>query len=408
MDIESVALKVEQGVTALQTEQKEVKKNFDELQTTTKNAIGELTAVKNAANKQAETIVRLNETIAAMQAESRIGGDPLAKFCASPTRTNWLMGCFKKARGMTLSEAEVKAIEAHTRTAVAGDTAPGSYAVPQETANIIYDLFLRYGQWSSLGVMPIGSLTQIIPVASTRPTAYWVAQATAATEGAITGATKTMVISEAMAWIPVARPLLEDSSVDYSAFILDMLAQAVAYRLDWACFQANGDADTTDGNYEGIAYAGTAATATAGNTTTAALDLEDFGRCLTTVDAAVLSRPAKWWIHPTILAKIVLIRDANGRPIFQTALEAPSPGAIGSILGYPVILTNAMPSTDTTGLVVAVFGDPQGCAVGVRKGMELARSDEFQFSSNTSCYRAIIRAGVMVKAATAFAKLTLA
>jgi HK97 family phage major capsid protein len=67
-----------------------------------------------------------------------------------------------------------------------------------------------------------------------------------------------------------------------------------------------------------------------------------------------------------------------------------------------------MPSTDTTGLVVAVFGDPQGCAVGVRKGMELARSDEFQFSANTSCYRAIIRAGVKIKAATAFAKLTLA
>jgi HK97 family phage major capsid protein len=109
-----------------------------------------------------------------------------------------------------------------------------------------------------------------------------------------------------------------------------------------------------------------------------------------------------------VLAKIIQIKDLNGRPIFQNALEAPAGNSIGSILGYPVIVTAAMPSTDSAGNVVAVFGDPQGCAVGVRKSFELARSSDFQFDYNREAFRTIVRAGVVIKSATSFAKLTLA
>jgi HK97 family phage major capsid protein len=205
----------------------------------------------------------------------------------------------------------------------------------------------------------------------------------------------------------VAKPLLEDANTDMAAHIMDALAQGVAYRLDWACFAADGTADTTDGSYTGVAVGGTAATAATGNSTVAQLDLEDFVKCLTTVSAGVLNRPCAWWIHPQILAKICLIRDGNGRPIFQTSNEAPS-STIGSILGYPVIPTAAMPSTDSTGKVVAVFGEKAACAVGVRKQFELARSDEFQFTQNNSVFRSLVRAGVAIKDATAFSMLTLA
>jgi HK97 family phage major capsid protein len=153
---------------------------------------------------------------------------------------------------------------------------------------------------------------------------------------------------------------------------------------------------------------GTAAGATTGNVSVATLDMDDFVRCLSTVDAGVLSRGAKWWIHPTVLAKIALIKDLNGRSIFQNALEAPNGGGIGSILGYPVVPTGKMPSTDTTSKVVAVFGDPQGCAVGVRKQFTLDSSADFQFDYNRTAYRAIVRAGVVVKSATSFAMLTTA
>jgi HK97 family phage major capsid protein len=394
--IEEIASAVENGVGELQKQMK----GFESFQTETKNAIGELTAVKNSVNSQAETLAKFGKALAAFQAEQKIS-DPVKRFTASAERCDWLVGHFKRAIGLPLTPSQ--------KTAITGiDSGIGAAVTPQETNAMIYDALLTYGQWNTLGVIPIGSRTQILPLITARPTAYWVAQGAQITEGAMTGSSVTLTVKEAAAWIPVARALLEDAEGDMAGYIIEQLAQAVAYRLDWACFAADGTDDTTDGAYTGIASGGTAATAANGNTTVAALDLEDFVRCLTTVSAACLQRPCKWWIHPQVLAKIVLIRDSNGRPVFQTALEAPAGNGIGSILGYPVIPTAAMPSTDSAGNVVAVFGEPNGCAVGVRKQFELARSSDFQFDYNREAFRTIVRAGVVIKAATSFAKLTLA
>jgi len=274
---------------------------------------------------------------------------------------------------------------------------------------VVYDNLLRYGQFATLGLVPIGSRTQVLPYISARPTAYIVAQGAQITEGAVTGSSTTATIKDFAAWLPVANSLLEDAEdndMDLAMYLLDLIAQAIAYRLDWAAFAADGTDDTTDGAYTGIAVGGTAAAAAEGNKTVADLELADFVRCLTTVDAAVLQREAKWWIHPTVIAKICLVRDGAGRPIFQNANDAPL-GAIGSILGYPVIPTGAMPSTDAAGNVIAVFGDPRGCAVGIRKQLNLASSSDFQFDYNRTAFRGVMRAGVQVQLATSFAKLTL-
>jgi HK97 family phage major capsid protein len=339
--LEEIASAVETGMGTLQSEQKAVVKKVDDFQGETKNRLGELDNVIKTANSHAQVLVKLNEAINAMQRETRLGVDPAARFLSSEQRCNWLVGCFRKAAGMTLTPEQ--------RTAIVGDGSNsatlGGAVTPVETNAMIYDNLVKYGAWNTLGVIPINSRTQLLPLMTARPTAYWVAQDTAATEGAVTGGSVTLTIQEAMAWIPVSRALLEDATGDMAGYLLGLLSEAVAYRLDWACFAANGDADTTDGSYVGIASGGTAATAADGNTTVAALDLEDFVRCLTTVSAGCLQRPCKWWMHPQVLAKIVQIRDSNGRPIFQTALEAPAGNSIGSILGYPVVLAAAMPST---------------------------------------------------------------
>ena len=392
--------KVLDGVAAIDNKVK----GFESFQTETKNKIGELDNVIKTANQHGAILAKLDEAINALKRENGLGQDPMARFLASEQRRNWIVGCFRKAAGMSLTPEQ--------RTAVVGDGSTsatlGGAATPVETNAMIYDNLVKYGAWNTLGVVPIGSRTQLLPLMTARPTAYWLAQDTAATEGAITGGSVTLTIQEAMAWIPVSRALLEDATGDMAGYLMEQLAQAVAYRLDWACFAADGTNDTTDGAYTGIASGGTAATAANGNTTVAALDLEDFVRCLTTVSAGILQRPCKWWMHPQVLAKIVQIRDSNGRPIFQTALEAPAGNSIGSILGYPVVLAAAMPSTDSAGNVVAVFGDPQGGAVGIRKQFELAQCDHFEFTSNNSVFRALIRAGFIIKSATSFAKLTLA
>jgi len=391
--LESVG-KIAASQDEFKTGQQKILSDVTRIDADTKKALADLGKVQDNANTFAtklatvERMVR-REAIAAF-------GDPIKRFTSDPLNAGYIATC---ARNAYLQQ----------RTAVTGvDSGIGGAVIPQETAAAIYDLLLQYGQWNTLGVMPIGSRTQIVPLISVRPTAYWVAQGAQITEGAFTGTSVTLTIKEAAAWIPVARANIEDSEADLAGFVMEQLGQSVAYRMDWACFAADGTDDTTDGAFTGIASGGTAATAADGNTTVSALELADFVRCLTTVAAGTLQRPAKWWIHPQILAKICLVRDDNGRPIFQNALEAPAPGAIGSILGYPVVLTAAMPSTDSAGNVVACFGDPQAGAVGLRKDFEFARSDEFQFDYNRSAFRVIVRGGFVIKLATGFAKLTLA
>ena len=105
---------------------------------------------------------------------------------------------------------------------------------------------------------------------------------------------------------------------------------------------------------------------------------------------------------------MLAIKDGNGRSIFLTANEAPAPGGIGSILGYPVTLAHAAPSTNTAGNVIAVFGDPNGLVHGVRQDFEFKSSADFYFADNEIAFRAIARNMAKVRSATAFAKLTLA
>src|SRR5262249_36831629 len=125
--------------------------------------------------------------------------------------------------------------------------------------------------------------------------------------------------------------------------------------------------------------------------------LEDWVNCLLTVNPQVLNLKPKWWIHPQHLARAALVRDKNGRPIFQTWLEVPNPGSIGSILGYPTIPTAVAPSTDGAGQTIAAFGDGEGQAVGIRQDLEFATSDDILFAQNMRAFRALMRAGVKLK-----------
>ena len=134
-----------------------------------------------------------------------------------------------------------------------------------------------------------------------------------------------------------------------------------------------------------------------GNTTVEATQLEDWQNALLTVSPQVLKRRAVWWMHPQVLIRALAVRDKNGRPLFQTYTEAPTPGGIGNILGYPVKPVAVGPTTNTAGNPVAAFGDPDGQAVGLRQDIEFATSDDIKFAENMRAFRCLMRAGVKLK-----------
>lgn len=285
------------------------------------------------------------------------------------------------------------------------DTGLGQATVPTDTFNTIFDLLLEYGDFHTLGVERVGARTNVLPVATSRPQFYWIgAQSSAAegsqiTAGAFAGGQVLLIVQTLAVLMYIARELLQDSTVDLAPYVTKQMIQSINWGLDTASFIGTGNQDTTNAGYVGIFNAALANTnlayvAGAGRTTVGALKLDDFVGAMLTVSAQVLNRKPMWWAHPQNIARAALIRDNNGRPIFQTWQEVPNPGSIGSILGHPVHPTAIAPSADGANTTPFAFGEPDAQAVGIRQDLELATSSDIGFPQNLLAYRTLLRAGV--------------
>jgi HK97 family phage major capsid protein len=415
--------KVLRGVEALTETQKkhssDIKKVLDDLDRSdkeVKKAMEELTTVKNSANATFQDVMAKMEKVqkqVALNAHSSFRS-PIARALASEEfRFNMnalarYMVCAATKDFGRLDAAHKKVIEdgaAQYKALTGVDTGLGQATVPTDTFNTIYDLLLEYGDFSTLSVERVGARTNVLPVATGRPQFYWIgAQSTLAegsqiTAGAFTGSQVLLVVQTLAVLMYVARELLQDSTVDLAPYVTKQMIQSTDWGMDTAAFIGTGNQDTTNAGYIGIFNAALANTnlayvSGAGRTTVAKLTLDDFVAATLTVSAQVLNKKPMWWAHPQNIARAALIRDNNGRPIFQTWQEVPNPGSIGSILGHSVHPTAIAPSTDGPSTTPFVFGDPEGQAVGIRSDLELATSSDIGFPQNLLAFRTLLRGGV--------------
>lgn len=415
--------KILDGVTELQTSNKTLKDqqatlltNYENLDKQTKTAFEDLTKLKNTANDFAAVQQAIQKVQIQMKREQKMAfGSPIERIIADDElrmRFNIAVRLAVDSGGdmQKLCAPMIKDLgTVKGKTALGEDTSPGSIAiVTDELAREIYDTLLQFGSWSTLGVRRLGNKVTRYPIKTTRATAAFVlTEGGAIPEDAAKAGTSVNLTPEVIAsLIPVSRQLLDDAEFDITSDVMDDFASGFNERLDTAAFIADGTADAAYGGMTGLFEFGTPAPAAAGNVTVAQLDLEDFVRCLTAVDAVVLTRGARWWMHPYMLARIVLVRDANGRSIFLTALEAPAPRGIGSILGYPVTPVNVAPSADGASKDIAAFGDPQSLVVGVRTDFSFESSDHYNWNTYQRSFRGVGRAGVKGRLATALSILS--
>lgn len=391
-------------VEKVKTTQDDLVKNYGNLQAETKKAFEELTKLKSEASATTgELTAAIQKLNLRLGQELRMAnGDPIARIKADPEKRARLNAIVRMAAGAPLTP--------QMRTTLGEDATPGSTMINDALADDIYDTLASYGVWSSFDVRRVGTKTTKFPVKTARAAANFIlTEGSAITEDSAKAGTSVSCTLEVIgALLPVSRQLLDDAEFDVTADVLADFAEAIAYKLDWACLQADGGADATDGGFTGIfGGGGTASAAAAGNVTTETTDFEDWTKCLLTVDAGVLSRPCKWWLHPQHIVRALSVKDSNGRPIFLTALEAPTTGGIGSILGYGVVPSHAAPTANAANAKVAVFGDPSGLVVGMRNGFEFEADDSAGFTTYERYFRGVARAGVIVRRTQAFAVLTL-
>lgn len=318
-----------------------------------------------------------------------------------------IRGIASEKRRTPMTAAQKSAWETYQKAVTEG-ASPGSTYINDDLVTNIYSLIAEYGIWRGFDVIAAGTKTTKLIVDSTDPDMLVVDEGTAPDEAAYTGASVSAAVKKLLGWIGVSSELLEDSEVNVAALLLPKFANATAKRIDFFALAADGTADATNGGFTGIFAGGTAAVAAATHTSVAATTLEDWLKVLLTVNAAALTRPCKWWMHPQQIVRALAVKDGNGRSIFLPAIDAPTVGGLGSILGYPVVASHAAQSTDGVSKKIAAFGDPLGEAVLLRKDFEWAASDQVKFLEDKTVFRARARVAAKIKQTDAFAVLTTA
>lgn len=391
----------------------EISGDVDRWQTENKKLQDELTMLKNHHAEDVNGIrLKLKQCEEAYDRELALAVGPLENRIAPECKTflNAMlrgMGNAKAGRSYQLTAEMKKALGSDFETkALTGDATPGSYNLATRLAKQIYDLLPTYGAASTLGQETLSTTSTTLNVDTADPIAYVVAQGAAIADDAnITGTQVTAMVKNIAVLLGVSNDLLADAETDITGNLLKKLLRAISYRLDFLAFRADGTDDTTHGAYTGLFNFGTVKTAASGNTTVETLDFEDVTGTILTPNVQALSRQSKWWIHPHILVRMLHIKDSNGRPIFLTAMEAPTMAGLGSILGYPAVLSNVCPSTNSAGQKLAAFGDPDSFVVGTRAAANVVANDSYGFNKNNLTFRAMLRAAVIGRLAAGTAIL---
>jgi HK97 family phage major capsid protein len=396
---------VEEKFQTVERNQETLLKNYDQLGRETKQTMEELTRLKNTANDRAKILTAVQRLQLQLRAEAAWAGmDPIQRIVNDPEKRARMNLAVRMAVDRN---GDMRQVCEPIARAIGEDTGEGATMIIAQLFKEIYDTLAQYGDWSTLGVRRLGTKVTNFPVKTARVVAQWL------TSEAVTipddtneaGSTMTLTVLPNAVLLNVSRQLIEDAEFDVTAVVMEDFQQAWNLRLDTAAFAGDGVADGNNGGFTGVFNAGLKAVAAAGNTTVSALDFDDVTRVLTTVSPVVLKRKPRWWMHPQMLVRMMGIKDNNGRPIFLGALEAPSYGAIGTILGYPVVPVMAAPNTDGAGQLVAAFGDRNGQVVGVRDDFVFESSDHFRWNTLERSFRAYGRAATGCRQANAFAIL---
>lgn len=378
--------------------------NYDNLDAQTKSIFEDITKQKNEFTGLTGQISNIEQSFKKLSLQLRneqrnAFGNPVQRILADPEKKNLLNAKIRAALGAPLNEGHQKAL-------VSASGAGATY-LRDGLDTDIYDTLGTYGIWNTFDVKSVSTLNNKFLVKTARPNALYFGEGVTITEDtAKAGTSVTCEAKGIKVVLSVPIELLQDSEVDLSNDILTDFLEALAYRMDWSCLQADGTADSADGSMTGIFAGGTASVAASGNVSVETLDFEDYTKCMLTVDEGVLSRESRWWMHPRQLIRSLSVKDSNGRPIFLTATEAPTSAGIGSLLGSPVVSSFAAPTANTTSSKIAVFGDPKGLVVGLRTGIEFAQSNEAKFEDYESTFRGVARFGCKIRKAGAFAVLT--
>lgn len=262
-----------------------------------------------------------------------------------------------------------------------------------------FGVFRRYAR-----ATPMSSDTKTRRRRKTGLTAYWGSEAASLTESKMTWDTYQLVAKKLYVRTQFSTELNEDAITDMGDTLAGEMAYQFSLKEDQAGF--NGDGTSTYGGINGVrnrllGVYGTGGgvglkLAAAGHDTWPELTMADF----TAVVGALPQYPEDmggeiaWFNHKVFWGTVMLplMLASGGVTLAEVAAGAPR-----RFLGYPVVITQAMPSTTAVSQVPTVYGDLALAAdLGDRRQTTVFVSDQFHFDTDEIGVRATERIDINV------------
>ena len=278
----------------------------------------------------------------------------------------------------------------------------GSYLVPVDTdANLMRIAADSSAMMGLVTSRPVRGITTYMPT-TTDALAFTAVtnQETAKTEDNVTFAKTTLTVVTYALWVAITEEMDEDSLIALGALIRTMATEAWALKFDTLCL--------SDSTYGAMATSGiNQVTMGAGDTTFGSITPTYLDNMIAALTTRAKRRGARFFMHPTVWDTVSNLKNANGDYIVRQNVADPGQPVLK---GYPVVLSDGMPSTSAVSTDFVAFGNPAYIVNGTKVGFEFRIFDQTYATMQYDQFflRARLRQAFALWAPSAWVKLTTA
>lgn len=298
-----------------------------------------------------------------------------------------------------------------------GTDSSGGFLVPEEFAAEVFRVVEDFGLIPKLAMkFPMTGDTLNVPRLSSSVSVYWPGETGAGTVSQPVFEAVVLAAKTLMGITPMSNELLADANVSVVDLLTTLFAEAIAGELDNQGFNGVGAPFTGILTDTGV----TVYQPATGNSTFTLCSTPDNARTLLSKIKPWSLQGAAFVMHRTVWALFQTTKASTGgnyfistnNPVLSGIAGQGFPLAMaGTMWGYPVYLSDKMPTSTAVSTKYVIFGNLGHMFMGTRADISVTISQDATvgsvnlFAQNMSAVRVITRCAIAVGLPTAFAVL---
>lgn len=272
-------------------------------------------------------------------------------------------------------------------------TKGGAFVDDVLSATLIRNVEEKNEVYTEMQRMPMTSDTLLVPKRTAGYSGAWLSENSEISTSDSQSTQVQLVAAKYGLGVRVANELLQDSVINISEHVVTEFATAYTAALTEAV--VNGDGSSSYGSITGILDDSAGIATNAGSISTTATGNDTPGEVTTSELASLLAIAprysldnAKWIVSPYVYHTMMHKLDLN------QGVSSLSESGITTFMGYPIVLSQAMPGSSAgAGDVVALFGDFSRAGIfGIRRDFELASSTDRYIEYDQTALFGVLRA----------------